>query len=116
MNQPFSIEPRKKSEESLHRLPHIPEQSTGEKKVLGERLGRKRSLVFIVLIVIFTFSKNLSWNLSMFGVLSSSILPAHIIAKCRAASFLGAHELKTSSAKTLETFKSNFNLASYNYF
>lgn len=46
----------------------------------GGKLRRKCRLVFVVIVVvvIYTFLKNVS---SMFGILSSSFLPAHTKAK-----------------------------------
>lgn len=89
------------------RHPQIPEKSTGKRKSREKNLEEKRRLVFVVVIVavvIFIFPGNLS---SMLGVSSSSPSPAHTMARSRAASFLRAHKLKMSSAKTLKTFKGN---------
>lgn len=67
----------------------MPEESTGKKKVPGEKLGRKGGLSFaVVAVVIFTFPKNPS---SLFGVLCSSLWPARVTAKNRSVRFLRAH-------------------------
>lgn len=86
------------------RHPQISEKSTGKRKSREKNLEEKRRLVVIVAVVIFIFPGNLS---SMLGASSSSPSPAHTMARSRAASFLRAHKLKMSSAKTLKTFQGN---------
>lgn len=80
------------------RHPQTLEKSSGEKKCQEENWEENAGLFLLLLLLLLFihFSKMVS---SMFGILSSSFLPAHTKAKVELLDSNRAHKLKISSVK-----------------